>query len=713
MRALAGVFAGCALGLAAQAATFVQLQSQPGDPTAGGAQHLEYDGARTETNGTKTYVMTVTPNAAGGVDFLRTLPCGEFCFNNGDFTSIQFAPAAGQSFGVGTYSQAQRFSKTPGSRPGLFADEQGRDVDACATITGSYTVLELQRAADGTILRFAADFEQHCKGQPAALYAGVRFNSDVPYVQAVGFSTGSIRYKSDTGDPIGLAVTDAFVVRDGHTATTGSTRNTVHLELQTPGGAPLWALTFSAPNNEAVQVGPYGTAVLPRTSPDQPSLQISNGANTCAANTSSVLVYEIAWSAASRLERFAADIMVTCAAATGSLTAGVRYNSTVPYVPASSSSAAIDLPEGTVNFSAEGTTDSCVMGQTAVFYPAMTQSPLGLPKYIAAPYGALDFHVEGCGFSRAAIFTFEAPNPLPPTAQWWKFGASLDNPTPHWHVIPSQVDGNRISFTVIDGDVGDSDLSRNGKIHDFGLLGIPGGMFQDLWWAGAVEDGWGMSIVQHGDVLFTNLFVYDANGAPTWYVMPGGSWDASHTAFHGNVYLPKGSPYFAYDVSKFNIGAALGSATITFADANTATLDYTISGASGHKNITRIPFGPDGPPTDQPMGDLWWGGVGQNGWGLAVLQQVDTLFMLWFTYDANGNATWFAMPSGQWSARNDYRGTLFKSAGAPWLGVPYDASRHTITAGGTFRFLFGGDTATFSYTLDGRNGSIPLSRIPF
>ena len=238
-------------------------------------------------------------------------------------------------------------------------------------------------------------------------------------------------------------------------------------------------------------------------------------------------------------------------------------------------------------------------------------------------------------------------------------------------------------------------------------------MFQDLWWSGAVENGWGMSIVQHGDTLFTNLFVYDVNGSPIWYVMPSGSWDASHTAYHGNVYLPKGSPYFAYDASKFNIGGALGSATIAFADANTATLDYTISGATGHKDLTRILFGPDGPPTDQPMADLWWAGSAQNGWGLAVLQQLDTLFMLWFTYDANGNATWFAMPGGEWSARNDYRGTILKSTGAPWLGVPYDASRHTVSAAGTFRFLFGGETATFSYTLDGRAGSIPLSRIPF
>jgi hypothetical protein len=659
--------------------------------------------------------MTVTPNAAGGLDFIRTLPCRPpLCFsNNNDFTNIQFAPAAGQSFGVGTYSQAQRYSKTPGSHPGLLVDEQGRDVDTCPTITGSYVVLELQRASDGTIQHFAADFEQHCRGQAAALFGGVRFNSDMPYAQLVGFAPASIRYTSDAGDPIGLGVTDAFVVLDGRTGVGGASRNSVHLELQSSGGQPQWILDFSAPNNDALQPGPYGSAPFPRTSPGQPYLQISNGTNTCAANIASFLIYEIVWSDTNELLRFAADITVTCSGATGSFNAGVRYNSTVPYVDATFQSATSDLPEGTATLSVQGTIPSCHLGQVAMFYPAATQVTVGLPKYIVAPYGAFAFSAENCGASRAVGFTVEYPKPLPPTAQWWKFGTTINNRVPHWYVIPSHVAGNSISFTITDGEEGDNDLTPNGKIADLGLLAIPGGMFQDLWWAGAVEDGWGMSIVQHGDVLFTNLFVYDANGAAVWYVMPGGSWNTSHTAFHGNVYLPKGSSYFAYDVSKFNIGAALGSATITFADANTATLDYTISGASGHKDITRIPFGPDGPPTDQPMGDLWWGGVAQNGWGLAVLQQVDTLFMLWFTYDANGNATWFAMPSGQWSARNDYRGTIFKSAGAPWLGVPYDASRHTVTAGGTFRFLFGGDTATFSYTLDGRNGSIPLTRIPF
>jgi hypothetical protein len=47
--------------------------------------------------------------------------------------------------------------------------------------------------------------------------------------------------------------------------------------------------------------------------------------------------------------------------------------------------------------------------------------------------------------------------------------------------------------------------------------------WQDLWWSGSVENGWGMSVVQHRDQLFSVIYAYDAAGAPTWYVMSGGT----------------------------------------------------------------------------------------------------------------------------------------------------------------------------------------------
>jgi hypothetical protein len=196
--------------------------------------------------------------------------------------------------------------------------------------------------------------------------------------------------------------------------------------------------------------------------------------------------------------------------------------------------------------------------------------------------------------------------------------------------------------------------------------------------------------------------------------MTSGTWNPEHTKYTGNVYSPKGSAFYAYDAGRFDIGAPIGTATFTFANPNQASFDYTISGVTGHKDITRLDFGPPaGSPTDRPLGDLWWAGSAQNGWGIAMLERGSTLFSLWFTYDESGKPTWFVMSGGEWIDGQNYRGTIYKAVGSPWLGAAYDVSRHHLTDVGTFRFNFSGDAATFNYIVDQRSGSIPLSRIPF
>src|SRR5258708_10991502 len=166
----------CVAGsLGAEAATSVRLQSQPGDPTLDGAQKIEYD-----EPGTGFYSFTVTPNSAGGVDFLRAPKCGStVCAPSSDYVAVQFAPIGGQPFGVGTYQSVQRYTSTPASHPGLLADVMARNNDRCPAITGSYVVKELARAADGTVLRFAADFEQHCNAEPPAPYPPGRVTTDL------------------------------------------------------------------------------------------------------------------------------------------------------------------------------------------------------------------------------------------------------------------------------------------------------------------------------------------------------------------------------------------------------------------------------------------------------------------------------------------------------------------------------------------------------
>lgn len=368
---------------------------------------------------------------------------------------------------------------------------------------------------------------------------------------------------------------------------------------------------------------------------------------------------------------------------------------------------------GTITLSLASVSPSCSLTQTDFVDPATISPSLVPPSGLVAPHGYLQFTMRDCGTGQPVTFNVDFAQDLPPTAQLWKLGPTPDNRANHWYAIPATVSGKRISFTITDGGMGDDDLAMNGSIRFLAMPVIPGGLMQDLWWSGPGENGWGMSIVQHRDVLFANIFTYDGAGNPTWYVMPSGSWNADHTVYTGNLYLPKGSPFYAYDGTKFDIGASVGTMRLTFAGPNNASFDYTINGVVGHKDITRVLFGPQDAPTDKPLGDLWWAGSQQNGWGLAILQQYSTLFALWFTYDANGKATWLVMPGGSWAANGDYRGPVYRAAGSPWLGVPYDASRHQLTQVGTFRFVVTGDGASFEYTVDGRSGTIPLSRIPF
>jgi hypothetical protein len=143
-------------------------------------------------------------------------------------------------------------------------------------------------------------------------------------------------------------------------------------------------------------------------------------------------------------------------------------------------------------------------------------------------------------------------------------------------------------------------------------------------------------------------------------------------------------------------------------------MSYTLNGVSGTKSITRIGFGPPDSTPVASYGDLWWGGSSQNGWGLSVNQQYRTLFSLWYTYDANGRATWFVMSGGTWTAANTYTATAYRAVGPRWIGAPYDATQHSLTPAGSVTLTFkDAQNAAMSYTIDGVSGSNALTRVPF
>jgi hypothetical protein len=329
---------------------------------------------------------------------------------------------------------------------------------------------------------------------------------------------------------------------------------------------------------------------------------------------------------------------------------------------------------------------------TSAAFAAKTSAPPPPGWYF--PRGMVTLGTSGC----SGPLHFRSVDPARPARENGVYMRLGQN---GWQAIEGQFDEtNSAGFTF---------TTEGGTV----AFAVPTAEYEDMWWAGPAENGWGMSVVQHRDTLFSVIYAYDGAGKPVWYVMPGGTWNAAHTAYTGPLYLPHGTPFFDYNVASFAPGSAVGTSTLRFADAGHATLEFTINGVSGSKPVTRQSFGD--PKAYAPVrGDMWWGGASQNGWGIASLAQGAKLFSVWFTYDAAGAPTWFVMPDGAFSqGQRRYEGKLYRTRASAWLGVPYNAAQLQPIEVGTMRFDFSGDTARVEYSNEGHAGVLQLERQAF
>jgi hypothetical protein len=114
------------------------------------------------------------------------------------------------------------------------------------------------------------------------------------------------------------------------------------------------------------------------------------------------------------------------------------------------------------------------------------KSPPSLPLGVTFPYGLFDFTLITGTPGTAATITITYPAALPAGSVYWKYGPSPDGyncsgaacNTAHWYQMPPAqaiFAGNTVTLTIIDGGVGDDDLTANGIIIDQGGPGVPGG----------------------------------------------------------------------------------------------------------------------------------------------------------------------------------------------------------------------------------------------
>lgn len=240
--------------------------------------------------------------------------------------------------------------------------------------------------------------------------------------------------------------------------------------------------------------------------------------------------------------------------------------------------------------------------------------------------------------------------------------------------------------------------------------------YQGLWWASPAESesGWGMSITQHGSMIFAAIYTYDLMGHPVWYAMS--NCPVSSKSCTGNIYQVTGgtSPTVPWnDLNK--VVNRVGTGTLTFSDAMSGTFQFTLDGRSGSKAITRQIFALGTTPPKLDYSDLWWAvpAGSESGWGVALTQEFNMMFVTWYSYDANGNAIWYVASSCPISGTG-CNGNLYQITGGSPLGLPWNGANKTVTPVGSVTFNFSdANNGTMHYSIDGVTGSRAITRQAF
>jgi CubicO group peptidase (beta-lactamase class C family) len=170
------------------------------------------------------------------------------------------------------------------------------------------------------------------------------------------------------------------------------------------------------------------------------------------------------------------------------------------------------------------------------------------------------------------------------------------------------------------------------------------------------RDGHGLDLRVAGPSFNLLFYTYDENGEPEWYIAQG--------SVHEQLFVAKSIYYVTYDVERsppqqYDL-ATLGHFIIDFREAGTeaacndgvdrshatrlALFDWSVNGKRGQWCIEPLVFGNGAPTPD--LNGTWYAGPDDDGWGITVAIQGNTVFVVLYYYDAQGKPR-FSVGSAQ------------------------------------------------------------------
>lgn len=118
--------------------------------------------------------------------------------------------------------------------------------------------------------------------------------------------------------------------------------------------------------------------------------------------------------------------------------------------------------------------------------------------------------------------------------------------------------------------------------------------YTDLWYNNPPnsQSGWGVNVIQQGNILFVTMFIYGTDSTPRWYVASNVVATGQNT-FTGALYsVPTGS---AYNAPWTGTAPAqqVGNIAFTFGTATQGSMTYSINSQQFTKQIVRQTWAAD------------------------------------------------------------------------------------------------------------------------
>ncbi len=244
-----------------------------------------------------------------------------------------------------------------------------------------------------------------------------------------------------------------------------------------------------------------------------------------------------------------------------------------------------------------------------------------------------------------------------------------------------------------------------------------------FWWK-PTESGFGVSVQQQGTRTFAIWFVYGTDGKPTWFTL-----DCSFVGIvcEGTLSTGTGTPFAQLTGGANPTITSAGTASLTVLNTGRMTLIYTIGGTvRSRSDLERFNIVGSGVPTcflqagsrvgATNYSDLYWGGGAAGGWGMQIAHQANKVFLGWYGYNDQRNASWYTGIGDQDPANQSrFTGKLYNNP----VGIGYNTAGGPPPATpaqeiGSFQINFtDGERGTFTFSIPSAsivNRVLPLER---